>query len=127
MAEFGCARGELDRIMERIANIPDTADRRQAAIQEALPVRLKMTKVLGELYEHLLGTLHNATELGTIANVELQSLLRCQMLTGHDETITRLTGASLPAEAHPARITWENPCWSTWSSEPPRHRTRTWS
>jgi hypothetical protein len=101
MAELGCTRGELDAIMEKIQKIKDPAVQRNYAINDALPVRLRMTKLLGKMYEHMLATLNNSSELGTITNIELQSLLRCKILTFYDDALENITGAPLPEEAKP--------------------------
>lgn len=103
MAKFACARGELDIAITRIEQIKDITAQRDSAINDALPIRLKMTKLLETMYEHLLATLNNASELGTIANIELQSLLRCKLLTARDETLEKLTGMPLPAKAKPGK------------------------
>ena len=101
MGEFGCARGELDTIMKRIAAEKDTAAQRQQAREQALPVRLKMVALLGDLHHALLATLNNATELGTLCNIEQQSMLRIEILTAHDAALAKYLGAPLPATAQP--------------------------
>ncbi|MFA5814285.1 MAG: hypothetical protein WC865_01505 [Bacteroidales bacterium] len=103
MAMFACARGELDAALAGIEQIKDPAAQRKSAISEVLPIRLKMTNLLGTMYEHMIATLNNSSELGTIANIELQSLLRCKLLTAQDETLEKLAGAPLPAEARPRK------------------------
>jgi hypothetical protein len=103
MGHLGCARGELDAVMERIAREGDPQVRRRMAREQALPVRLGMVAILADLYDALLGTLNNTTELGTIANLEQQSLLRVQILEGHDARLREWLGESLPAEAAPPK------------------------
>jgi hypothetical protein len=101
MGEFGCARGELDGIMKRIAAGKDATSQRQQALEQALPERLKMVSLLGDLHRALLATLHNATELGTLCNIAQQSMLRLQVLTAHDATLVKYLGGPLPAASHP--------------------------
>jgi hypothetical protein len=101
MGEFGCARGELDGIMKRIATEQDGAARSRQARELALPVRLKMVSLLGNLHNALLATLNNATELGTICNIEQQSMLRLKILTVHDAALAKHLGEPLPAAAQP--------------------------
>lgn len=103
MAEFGCARGELDSILASIEKFPEPEAMRKTAIEDALRIRLKMVRILEDMYEHLIGTLNNSSELGTIANIELQSLLRVKLLTAKDEQLEKLTGNPLQAEAFPGR------------------------
>ena len=97
MAELGCTRGELDSLMARLEKIKDPSEIRNTAINEVLPIRLKMTKLLEKMYDHMLATLNNSSELGTIANIELQSLLRCKLLTAWDEALEKMMGVALPA------------------------------
>ena len=103
MGEFGCARGELDGIMKRIATEQDATSQRRQAREQALPVRLKMVSLLAELHHALLATLHNTTELGTLCNIEQQSMLRLKILTAHDDALAKHLGEPLPAAAHPWR------------------------
>ncbi len=103
MAELGCARGELDTMLVRLEQIKDPAALRNSVIKEVLPVRLKMTRLLETMYGHMLATLNNTSELGTIANIELQSLLRCKLLTDKDEALEKILGVPLPAETKPGK------------------------
>lgn len=109
MALLGCTRGKLDAAMARIEKEPDADIRRKMATDEALPVRLAMRDQLGELYQYLLATLNNSTELGTVVNIELQWMLRAGILTGHDRRLEELLGAKLPPEAQP---------WTDYREEP---------
>jgi hypothetical protein len=101
MGELGCARGELDSIIQRIEQEADPQTKRQSAREQALPVRLRMVTLLAAMYESLLATLNNATELGTVANIEQQSLLRVKILTGQDAKLESVLGEPLPPAAHP--------------------------
>lgn len=101
MGEFGCARGELDGLVKRIATEKDADVQRRLAREQALPVRLKMVSLLGELHQALLATLHNATELGTVCNLQQQSMLRLKVLTTHDVALEKYLGELLPATAQP--------------------------
>jgi hypothetical protein len=101
MGQFGCARGELDAIMANINKLKALGQQRKLARERALPVRLRMVTLLGELHNALLATLHNATELGTLCNIEQQSMLRLKLLTGHDAALEKLLGQPLPATARP--------------------------
>jgi hypothetical protein len=101
MGEFGCARGELDVLMKRLAAEEDADAQRRIAREQALPVRLKMLSLLGELHHALLATLNNATELGTLCNIQQQSMLRLKVLTAHDAALEKHLGEPLPAAAQP--------------------------
>lgn len=101
MARLGCARGALDALMERIEKETDPAIRQRLAREQALPQRLELVRLLADMYGHLLATLHNASELGTVCNIEQQSMLRTQLITIHDEKLEKLLGEPLPANARP--------------------------
>lgn len=101
MAMFGCTRGKLDAVIKQIDKEPDLEIKRKMARDEALPVRKEMVKLLGEMYQYLLATLNNSTELGTIANIELQSMLRVGVLKGQDSKLEKLLGAVLPLDTQP--------------------------
>ncbi|MFH0761330.1 MAG: hypothetical protein V2A67_07485 [Bacteroidota bacterium] len=109
MALLGCTRGYLDAIMARIEKEPDADNRRKMATDEALPVRITMLNQLGNLYQYLLATLNNSTELGTVVNIELQWMLRAGILTGHDRRLEEFLGVPLPPEAQP---------WKDYKGEP---------
>jgi hypothetical protein len=101
MGELGCARGELDRDVKEIAAAKDADARRQLAREKALPVRLRMTQLLGDLHGALLESLTNSTELGTLCNIEQQSMLRLHILDGQDTALEKALGEPLPAAATP--------------------------
>jgi hypothetical protein len=101
MGEFGSLRGELNRIMAAVAKEQTPDARRTLARDQALPVRLRMTKALGELHEALLAGLTNSTELGTLCNIGQQSLLRLKLLDGHDKALEQHLGEALPEAATP--------------------------
>jgi hypothetical protein len=96
MAQAGCVRGALDQVMERIQKDPNPTEQKRWARDEALPLREQLVRVFGELYGHLLATLHNASELGTLVNAEQQWLLRTRFLTVHDARLEQLLGEPLP-------------------------------
>jgi hypothetical protein len=109
MARLACSRGELDLILEEIQQMDDISTQRDSAINKALSIRLEMVNQLQTMYEHLLATLNNASELGTIANIELQSLLRCKLLTARDSLLEQLTEMPLPVGARPLKEYRGNP------------------
>ena len=58
-----------------------------------------MLTLLGEMHNALLATLNNASELGTITNIQQQSMLRVKILTGQDDKLAKFLGEPLPAAA----------------------------
>lgn len=103
MARVGCARGELDRAMAELSKQTDPEVKRRLVREKALPLRLQLAVLLGEMYGYLLATVHNTSELGMLVNVEQQAMLRTQLLTAHDKTIRDILGQDLPAEAKPRK------------------------
>ncbi len=101
MAKFGCTRGKLDAIISSIEKESNIEVKRKMTLTEALPVRIDMVKQLGEMYQYLLATLNNSTELGTVANIELQSMSRVEVLKGQDSKLEELLGTPLPSLAQP--------------------------
>jgi hypothetical protein len=101
MARLGCARGALDALMEQINKEPDVAVRQRLAREQALPQRRELVSLLAEMYGCLLATLNNATELGTLCNIEQQSMLRTRLITANDAKLEELLGAPLPADVQP--------------------------
>lgn len=100
-AQVGCDRGALDCVMEQIEKRSDSQEQRRIAREQALPLRERMVQLLGEMYGDLLATLNNSSELGTLANVEQQWLLRTKFLIAHDQRLEELLGESLPTSAQP--------------------------
>jgi len=70
-------------------------------LTQALERRRQLVPLLGEMVGYLLGTLNNSSEMGTIANVEQQSMLRTQLLTKHDEKLEQRLGRPLPDDCQP--------------------------
>ena len=89
--------------MAEIEKQPDPQVKRQMAREKALPLRLQLVSLLGEMYGCLLATLHNTSEMGMLVNVEQQAMRRTQLLTLHDEKLRAILGEALPAEAQPRK------------------------
>ena len=101
MAHLGCTRGELDRVMKEIEEASDQDKKTELAKNKALPLRMELVLLAGEMYGHLLNTIHNTSEIGTIANIEQQSFNREKLITLHDKKLEELLGEPLPGEAFP--------------------------
>jgi len=101
MARLGCARGELDRVMKQIEAEKDPAAKQTLVKEKALKLREQLVVLLGEMYGHLLATLTNSSEMGTVANIEQHSMLMAKLLTAHDEKLEKLLGEPLPADTKP--------------------------
>jgi hypothetical protein len=101
MGEAGCLRGALDATMQGLAKATDPQAATTVAREEALPIRLALVLQLAEVSANLIAMVRNQTELGTLTNVEQQSMARLQLLTAHDAALQAALGHSLPAAAHP--------------------------
>jgi hypothetical protein len=101
LARLGHARGELDLVMAELEGERDLDERRKLAAGRALEMRKRLRDLLGEMYGYLLATLFNTSEMGVIANIEQQSMLRTKILTEHDDMLEEYLGAHLPEETRP--------------------------
>jgi hypothetical protein len=68
MAEAGCAWGEFNRELQQAKAGNDAAARVKLARERTLPAREKLVGTLARLYDHLLATVTNPGELGTVCN-----------------------------------------------------------
>jgi len=74
VAELKCLWGEYEQAMDNVKAEKDPLAQKKLAIQTALPLRLRMIQQVGQVYDHLLATVSNPGELGTVANWEQQIL-----------------------------------------------------
>lgn len=106
LSRLGCARGQLDGIVKRIAKDNDPAKRKQAALDEALPVRLSLARQWEEMMTLMLQTVSTPGEMGTVSNLEehvLRNSAEPHFMTLHDAKLAEWTGAPLPTEASPRK------------------------
>jgi hypothetical protein len=101
MGRAGCLRGELDAAMAKVVAEKDPAAKAKLAREKALPLRLSLLRACAEINEHLMATVRNQSELGTITNIEQQTMKRTKLLTGRDAELAAALGAPLPPDAMP--------------------------
>ena len=101
MAQVGCVRGALDNVMEQVVRQTSPQEQLRLVRDQALPLREQLVQLVGEMCGYLLATLHNSSELGTLVNIEQQSLLRTQLLVAHDGRLEQILGEPLPASTKP--------------------------
>jgi hypothetical protein len=101
MGEAGCRRGALDAAMQEVNKTADPQAKKALAREKALPLRLELLQKVAEISTHLIAMVRNQTELGTITNVEQQTLWRTRLLTGQDAALEAALGEPLPPEARP--------------------------
>ena len=87
--------------MKQIEAEKDPAAKQTLVKEKALKLREQLVVLLGEMYGHLLATLTNSSEMGTVANIEQHSMLMAKLLTAHDEKLEKLLGEPLPADTKP--------------------------
>ena len=98
MAQFGCAAGELDRIMKG----PDVDKDR------ALTVRQELTRLWVEMIRFQMAAVDTPGEMGTLANLEQQSRGAAHLLDKHDAALKKILGAPLPSACQPS-ASYEGP------------------
>lgn len=106
MAHLNCVWGEFSQLMEQIKKEPDDSRKRSLARAQGMPIRMRLVYALGEVYYHLLNTLSNPGELGTLANWE-QHLLP-DLIEKPGAELARLLGEKLPDNYQPP-MTYRGP------------------
>jgi hypothetical protein len=100
IGEINCTWGEYNRAIERAKLEREPTVRQAIARQGALPLRLKLVRLTAQLYAHLLSTVSNPGELGTVMNWEQHNL---PVLLGKPgEELAQLLDTPLPPEAQPS-------------------------
>ncbi len=101
MAQVNCAWGSYNAAIERVKAGKDAAEQAKLARDLALPVRRELVRLVEEVYEHLLATVSNPGEMGTVANWDQHILPG--LLTKPGEELAKFLGQNLPAYAQPAQ------------------------
>jgi hypothetical protein len=96
-ARLECLWGEYDQAGEALKKAKDAASKASLAESTLVPLRERMVACLRSLYGHLLATVSNPGELGTIANWE-QHLIPNIILKPNEE-LRKLLGRELPPAA----------------------------
>jgi len=99
VGEVNCAWGEFNKAMEKVRWEKDGAAQKDVARRLALPVRVKLVRLAGVLFDHLLATVTTPGELGTVMNWNQHNL--SGLLTKSGEELAKILGEPLPPEAEP--------------------------
>jgi hypothetical protein len=99
MGRLNCKWGEYTNAAGKVKAEKDPAAQKTLAKQTLLPLRREIIALLGQVYDHLLATVSNPGELGTVMNWE-QHLLP-DLLRKPGEELAKLTGEPLPADVQP--------------------------
>jgi hypothetical protein len=97
MAQVECLWAEYDRAFGELKTISGEKSKSDFAAQALLPIRERMVNVLKSVHGHLLATVSNRGELGTVANWQ-QHLLPALMLKPGAE-LQKILGRELPVFA----------------------------
>lgn len=89
MARVGCVRGELDRAVAAMKNEKDAAQKKKLAAA-ALAVRINLAREWAQLLSFQTAAVDTPGELGTIANMEMQSRRTRHLLDGQDQNLSIL-------------------------------------
>jgi hypothetical protein len=100
-AELNCLWAEYNRAWEKIKVEKDIAAQKRLAREAALPLRQKLVRQLGVVYEHLLATVSTPGELGSVANWNQHILPSLLIKPG--EELAKVLGEPLPVDAQPSR------------------------
>jgi hypothetical protein len=97
IARYRCCWGEYDAALEAVKKLGTEDQKTKAAWETLLPARVKMIGSLQAIMGHLLATVSNTGELGTIANWEQHLMPPSVEQPG--EELAKWLGGELPAEA----------------------------
>jgi hypothetical protein len=97
VGEVNCAWGEFNQVMAKVRQQKDAAAQKEMARAFALPLRVKMVRLVGVVFDHLLATVSTTGELGTVANWNQHNLPG--LLTKPGEELAKFLGEPLPADA----------------------------
>ena len=97
MAHLECLWAEYNAASETLQKLPNEKVRAEEAGLRLLPIRQRMASGLKDLYGHLLATVSNPGEMGTVANWE-QHLLPALMHRPGEE-LQKLLGGEIPPAA----------------------------
>jgi len=101
MAQVNCAWAEYNHAIEQVKAEKDIAAQKRLATELALPLRKKLVGPVSEVYEHLLATVSNHGEMGTVANWEQH--LYPTLLDKPGDELAQILGEPLPPDAMPRR------------------------
>ena len=99
MGELNCRWGEYTNAAGQVKAEKDPAVQKSQARERLLPLRRELIARLGKVYDHLLATVSNPGELGTVMNWE-QHLIP-DLLKKPGEELAKWLGEPLPADAQP--------------------------
>jgi hypothetical protein len=100
-ARIDCLWAQQNAAMAKVKAEKDPTARKQAAREQALPIRKQLVQAVGEACRHLLQTVSTPGEMGTVMNFENHNLPG--LLIGPGEELVKALGEPLPADAMPSK------------------------
>jgi hypothetical protein len=97
IAHLNCLWSEFNKTLEKAKAEQDQALREKLISETLLPIRIEMVGSVRKIFEHLLATVSNTGELGTIANWEQH--LFPEALEKPQAELEKLMGKAIPPEA----------------------------
>jgi hypothetical protein len=101
IAQATCEWGRYEAAMKKVRAEQDAAARKALAAESALPIRKSVVKLVGEVYVHLLATVGNPGEMGTVMNWEQHCLP--EILEKPGKELAGILGEPLPGDAMPPK------------------------
>ncbi len=92
-----CVWAQYNAAMKKVKAEKSPEIRAKLARETALPLRKRLVGIVAEVYEHLLPTVSNAGEMGTVANWD-QHILP-SLLTQPGKELAQILGEELPPDA----------------------------
>ena len=101
VAQTNCAWARFNAAMAKVKAEKDPARQKQLARETALPIRKEIVALATEAQRHLLATVTNMGELGTVTNWQQHNFP--VLLVQPGEELTKILGEPLPADAMPPK------------------------
>ena len=99
LAKVGCSRGALDRAMGAVAAATNATEK-SARAEPALQARVELARDWEQMIACYVDIADTPGDMGTIANLEMQTRTHRHFVDGHDAALAAALGRPLPAEAN---------------------------
>ncbi len=101
VAQTNCTWARFNAAMAKVKAEKDPARQKQLARETALPIRKEIVSQVTEAQRHLLATVTNMGELGTVTNWQQHNFP--VLLTQPGEELSKILGEPLPTDAMPPK------------------------
>ena len=100
IAHARCVWAQFNEAIKAVKSEKDVKAASELARQTALPLRKELVQLVGEVYAHLLQTVSNTGEMGTVANWDQHILPTLLVEPGRE--LAQILGEDLPSNAVPS-------------------------